>query len=314
MTDNAEKSNNLNNPHDKFFKAIFSIRALVRACLIYFLPKDILDKLDLDTLEMDTTSYITEELAEFHADIVWRCAFKQGYQQSETGIIFEHKSYKPSHPHFQLWDYKRGAWRTQLLANQPLFSMIPIILYHGQDKWEIDSFDSYFGKIEAEVLRFVPCFDYLLINLLNYSDEEIRKFQSVLLQKTLLAFKHASDADYIKNNIVELWLMGYENPQDEQTIFFIRAFGVYLAAISKVSRKDVNEQLNLFNNNLNPNAMNFIEEFIEEGIEKGIEKGKKIAVYDAWKRGNSFELLANVFGLSVKAIEQIVEEMKIEYK
>jgi predicted transposase/invertase (TIGR01784 family) len=316
MEEKTDKSNNLNNPHDRFFKAVFSILSIVRGCLLHFLPKDLLEKLDLDTLEVDPTSYITEELIEFYSDLVWRCKFKQGYQQTETGFIFEHKSYKPTHPHFQLWDYKRGAWRTQLLAKQNLITMLPIMLYHGQENWDIESFDSYFGKVEPEMLRFISCFDYILINLLKYSDEDIKKLQPILLQKVLLAFKHASDTDYIKRNIVELWLMGYENSKDEQTASFIRTFGIYLAAISGVTRKEILGQLTLFNNNLNLNAMTFIDEFIEEGIEKGllkgIEKGKKIAIYEAWKRGNSFSLLANVFGMSVTAIQQVVEEMKIE--
>ncbi len=64
--------------------------------------------------------------------------------------------------------------------------------------------------------------------------------------------------------------------------------------------------------------MTIIDEFIHKGFEKGIEKGiyqgiekgKKIAVYEAYLRGNSFDLLSNVFGLSVPEIKMIIEELK----
>lgn len=316
MTDNTNNSSNLNNPHDKFFKAIFSLRSVVHGFLVRFLSKDILDKLDLSTLEVDTTSYVSADLSTFYADIVWRCRFKKGYRQSEAGFIFEHKSYKPTYPHFQLWDYKRGAWQIQLSSKQPLVSMVPFILYHGQEAWQLESFDHYFGEIEPEMLRFMPCFDIILVNLQHISDEEMCKIQPVFLQKALLALAHAWDIAYFKNNLVKLWLADYENTQDEETIFFIRAFGVYLAEISGVSRDEIKQQIIKFNNDLKSNVMTFIEEFIEEGIEKGIEegieKGKKISIYEAWQRGNGIELLANVFALSESTIKHIIAEMTIE--
>lgn len=316
MTENLDNGNNLNNPHDKFFKAAFGIKLVAAACLSQFLRKELLDKFDLDTLEVESNSYITDELSEFYADLVWRCQFKLGNKRVFISFLFEHKSYKPTHPHFQLMDYIRGAWKTQLAANQPLVPIVPIIVYHGKEKWITEPFESYFGDVELEILPFLPRFEYQLINLQDYSDEVIRTFQSVLLQKTLLAFKHYLDKNYIKTHVVELWFAGYGDRKNEQIGWFIRAFGVYLTSISGISRQKIIQQIIQSDNNLKPEAMTIIDEFIlegkKEGIQEGVEKGKKISIYDAYKRGKSLEILSDFFDLPIKKIKQIIEEIQNE--
>ena len=93
-------------------------------------------------------------------------------------------------------------------------------------------------------------------------------------------------------------------------------FGVYLANVSGITRQEIIKKVFKSNHYQKPEVMNFIEEFIHEGIEKGIlqgiEKGKKIAIYEAYLRGNSLELLSNVFDLPLHDIKRIVEEMKNE--
>lgn len=39
----------------------------------------------------------------------------------------EHKSYKPTHPHFQLLDYIRGAWRLEAGENKRPTVIVPIV-------------------------------------------------------------------------------------------------------------------------------------------------------------------------------------------
>lgn len=315
MNENNEQS--INNPHDKFFKGAFGIIDVVKPFLVQFLPKDLLDKLDLETLEVEPTSYITEELSEYYADLVWCCRYKKSQKVAEIAFLFEHKSYKPSYPHFQLIDYKSNSWKKKLAAGQKPVTMIPIILYHGTEKWVIEPFESYFDGVVAETLRFLPSFDYLLVNLQDYPDEIIQGFQSILLQKTLLAFKHYLEKAYIKANIIDLWLVGYVQ-KNEHTILFIRMFGIYLSNISGVTRHEIITEFIQSDNYKKSEAMTIIDEFIQEGFEKGIEKGlyqgiekgKKIAIYEAYLRGNSFDLLSNVFGLSVPEIKVIIEEFK----
>jgi predicted transposase/invertase (TIGR01784 family) len=170
-------NNELNNANDKYFKGMMSLVGVVRAFAEQFLPRDVQDKLDLDTLEFDNTSYITDELSEFFADMVWKCQYKNGHQFAKISFLLEHKSYKPTHPHFQLLDYIRGAWRLQAGENKRPTVIVPIVLYHGKEPWEYEPLDSYFGVVEPELMRFLPSFDYILVNLQKYSDKVIKAFE-----------------------------------------------------------------------------------------------------------------------------------------
>ncbi len=112
QTDSVE----LNNPHDKWFKVSFGMRTVVHGYLTDVFPSKYRDKLNLETLERDSTSYITKNLKETTSDLVWRCRLKTG-RMILISFLFEHKSYKPKRPHLQLGEYQFGAYRLQDQAN-----------------------------------------------------------------------------------------------------------------------------------------------------------------------------------------------------
>ena len=201
MAENTNEPNELNNPHDKFFKRALAIVAIARPMLENFLPKDLLDKLNLDTLEIDPNSYINDELKETFSDIVWACRIKNSNKKRKIAFLFEHKSYKPDYPHFQLIDYQRNSWRIQINEGQMPVPILPIVFYHGVEKWVVKPFESYFGEVEAEMLQFLPSFNYILINLQDYTEKQIRSINDILLQKTLLGFKFYKDKNYLNESL-----------------------------------------------------------------------------------------------------------------
>ena len=123
----------------------------------------------------------------------------------------------------------------------------------------------------------------------------------------------------MKEHFFELVFEGYPNRKNEQRIWFTQAIGVYLAAISGLTRKEIVKKIETSNNNLKSEAMStfeeFVQEFVQEGIEIGIEKAereKKINIYNAWKQGYGLELLANVFSLPLEKVKEIITEIKAE--
>ena len=61
MSKRVKKQTNVNNPHDKFFKAAFSLASVARGYLTYLFSPQITAKLDLDSLELDSNSYISDK-------------------------------------------------------------------------------------------------------------------------------------------------------------------------------------------------------------------------------------------------------------
>jgi predicted transposase/invertase (TIGR01784 family) len=318
--DQDDEQKPLNNPNDKFFKKLFGLVGVVRDYFTTLFPKHLSAKLDLNTLEMDTTTYITTELSEFYSDIVWRCQLVGKKTVVHICFIFEHKSYVPDYPHIQIGDYKQGAYNKQLAAKQPLSVVVPIILYHGKRKWVVKPFSSYFGDVDEEFQRFIDPCDYYLTDLQDYPDEMIEAFTNIFLMKGFLAMKHHTDKAYIKSHFVKLVFVGFSKNNSKETIDFVRSLSVYLSNISGgITRIEIFNQVEQLDNNLTKEAMyNFIDELKEEGIEIGIEKGivqgieigKKIAIYETHQRGFDIESLSRIFALPSEEIELIIEEIQ----
>ncbi len=314
MAENNTPPNDVNNPHDKFFKAAMGMKSIATAFTRQFLPKNILDKLNLDTLELDTASYITDDLKENFADLVWRCNFKNGGRQARIAFLHEHKSYLVEYPHFQLLDYIRGAWTTQIKQDKLPYLTIPIVLYHGKEKWEEAPLDSYFGVVEPDMLRFIPCFDYVLVNLQKYSDETIRAIDSIFLYRTLLAFKHSWDKTYLKLYYIDLLLERIAYEKNDEKLSFLIMICVYLSNVSDITKAEIMENVNKSDHNLNPQSMSVFEEIIEEfrekGIEKGIEKEKRETIIRSWKNGIETSMIANITGVSIAEIEKVIADFQ----
>ena len=120
MTNNEEENRALTNEHDKFVKAGMGIKDAFVDFLNNFMDAELLEDLDINTLERVEESFITEELSEFFADLVWRCQFKNG-TSLEIGLLLEHKSWRPTYPHFQPLEYMIGSWRNKRNAKDKPF-------------------------------------------------------------------------------------------------------------------------------------------------------------------------------------------------
>ena len=59
----------LSNPHDRFFKEVWSRKAIGRDFLRRYLPKDVVAMLDLKALELVKGSFVDPQLREYHSDL-----------------------------------------------------------------------------------------------------------------------------------------------------------------------------------------------------------------------------------------------------
>jgi predicted transposase YdaD len=87
MAENNNTPNDIKNENDKFFKGMMSLQPVVKDYIRQFVPKNVLDKLDIDTLKLDSASYITDELSEFFSDMVWLMSI-QKRQSSRQNFFF----------------------------------------------------------------------------------------------------------------------------------------------------------------------------------------------------------------------------------
>src|SRR5664279_1690410 len=117
-------------PHDEFFKEIFGDLDHARDLLRGILSSDLQEILDLDHLRRENASFLTNQLAEDFADLVFACPTTGG--TALVALLLEHKSWAPRHPHLQLLTYMLGIWEKAEKSGDALPPVIPVVLYNGQ--------------------------------------------------------------------------------------------------------------------------------------------------------------------------------------
>ena len=82
----------INNPHDKFIKTLLRDKGIALGFLHEFLPDELKNILDLDSLTYADTNYVDEEMEEHFLDLVFDLHTKQEIPL-QLSILVEHKSY-----------------------------------------------------------------------------------------------------------------------------------------------------------------------------------------------------------------------------
>ena len=94
----------INNVHAKFFEHEMHKKEIAEDLIKHYIPKDILELLDLKTLEIEKDSFVDDQYKEHFSDVLYKITFsgKEGY----IYFLFDHKSYRvvnrdfcPTHYH-----------------------------------------------------------------------------------------------------------------------------------------------------------------------------------------------------------------------
>ncbi|MCW5922746.1 MAG: Rpn family recombination-promoting nuclease/putative transposase [Saprospiraceae bacterium] len=276
----------LHSPHpfDTYFKSVFGIVEAARQLIEFAVPKEILEKMDLDTLTLASDTYIDEKLRKSMSDLVYVCDYERG-QKARICVLFEHKSTHPGRMVYpQVGRYLTGAQEEDVRQNRENFTLtIPILFYHGEDAWNPKPLHSLYGAIPGELARFIPAFDFLVVNLQKMSRDEIlaiREFS--LLRNIFLAMKRAWDDNFFRKHYRDIVIFVDENVRDEALLLLFDLTWLFVQHISSLKTEDFMEIATALPQPQEQKAKTVIEQFREkfqkEGMEKGMEKGMEVAM------------------------------------
>ena len=124
-------------PHDRFVKELLSHHDAAVEFLQHALPQEVIALMDVEKMHYTNTSYTTEDLLEYMSDVVLRVPFQNSKAKAEVTILVEHKSYKDRMTPFQMLSYVAAGYRQQLKNDKKYSVIIPVVYYHGSQKWKI---------------------------------------------------------------------------------------------------------------------------------------------------------------------------------
>ena len=302
----------MTHPHDKLFKATFSQPGVVASLIEDLFPSELVSEIDVQTLVLTTNSYIDNDLKEHFADLVYQCTF---YNQApfEIALLLEHKSYPDKHPHLQLLRYMLNRWQQDAQQGQSLLPIIPVVIYHGATRWSHHSLESQMVQAHIALRRYVPEFDYILIDLSRLNDTRILNFRSQFLALSTSLLKYHNDnrhVEFVRQHIIAI--LSTVAKADLRTI--VEPTFLYLLETSNLTGNEIVAIFRTVSKKTEDVAMTAADQLRLEGRLEGHAEAAFKFVKGALKLGMDAKTIADTFEMDEKEVQEVIHVLRQKEK
>ncbi|HMV46453.1 MAG TPA: Rpn family recombination-promoting nuclease/putative transposase [Blastocatellia bacterium] len=287
------------NPHDAFFRRVFSDPAVAAEFLCRYLPPAISAALDLTRIELEETSLTDQRLRRHAADLLFRVRLIGG-GEAYILILLEHKSTPDERVALQVLRYSVLKWDRMAL---PLPLIIPVVVYHGAKPWSIGKkLSDLFGQFSGSRIwrRYLPDFEYHLCDLSKFRDEELEGGEG--LGAVLKLLKHIFRPD-LKETLLDAIHETAETLPEPSVKERIETLVTYVEESGQMTGESIEKILfdasreggkmdNILlriGRRYNPEAVETaaqealargLEQGLERGMERGLERGMEKAILE----------------------------------
>lgn len=291
----------INKPHDALFKTLFSEKENITDFIKHYLPYDIVKNIDIQSVKLIKETFVSKHLKDYYSDLLFEVKYKT--EPAKIYILFEHKSSPDLKTPLQILSYMVRIWEKEIKQwkKDRLTPVIPVIYYHGRAKWSLGvKFSGLFKDIDNVLVNYLPEFEYLLHNLSEYQDDELKGNLTLILGQMLM--KHIFDRDIgkILDRIIQLFI---ELTDKRGGIEYLRTFLMYILSVTDIRPEEIKEKMVEYKFEKGGKLiMTTAELLIKEGMEKGIKKGKLEGKLEAAKKmlekGIDIDTIVEITGLS----------------
>jgi len=247
----------LKNPHDEFFKVVFSKKEVVSDFL-----KFIGVEVDYNNLTLLPTEKNTK-YKKFYLDLAFKTKFKN--EDAQVYILFEHKSYPDKKVYFQILNYAMSIWEKE----DKLTPIIPIIFYHGKKFEIVDNFAKLF-KIDTPYNLNFP---FKVVNLNEIDDEKLLTCKNLFMCSALFTMKHIFEG--IEN--LKKVAKNFSKMSKDEYFLIIE----YISAYKKENEEKIIDELI----ESKEDKVTILEKWINEGMKIGIEQGLQQGLEQGLQQG-----------------------------
>ena len=311
-----KKNSNIQNPHDKLFKAALQYPDLAKEFIQTHLPESILKKINLNSIEVSPNTFIDEELRLSESDVLLKCLMdgEEGYLY----LLCEHQSTQDNLMPFRLlkylikiWDYHQSNANKR---NTPFPVIFPCVFYSGNGVYKKARAVWELCGNHAELMRYILQQPFHLIDVNLIPEQELieRKLSGTMEFLMRHRFRQQQNLEQelgkIAQNINFLIL-----EEEEQ---FVLQLLSYVMVVDEAHR-NISELIAIIHNELSPEAeskiMNLADRIKEEGrlegerkgILEGILEGKLETAREMLNAGSDLAFIAKVTRLPLEKIKAL---------
>ena len=261
-------------PHDSFVKYIFSFRSVYHDFFGQLMPTWLSSQMDLDTLEPVEGSFLSRQLKSFFTDKLFTCRLRTGTEIC-FALLLEHKSYVPGFIYDQLQRYVIQKLEHDRKAENPRQAVVPVILYHGKERWIKKPPHAFYPELPVSFRRFVQGPDYILVNISSFSKKKIMSLRMGYLVNSLLMLKYYHSETQILRHAGDIFVFGDFYQTTEEGRDFIHSLLVYLFEITNFDETTVQKMVEKISKTVQKKTMNSLQVLLRSEWKKGKQEGKK---------------------------------------
>ncbi|WET93213.1 Rpn family recombination-promoting nuclease/putative transposase, partial [Klebsiella quasipneumoniae] len=205
-------------PHDAVFKQFLTQADIARDFLAIHLPPALRQRCDLDTLQLESASFIEESLRAWYSDVLWslKTASGEGY----IYVVIEHQSSPDAQMAFRLMRYAIAAMQRHLDSGHTRLPLVvPMLFYHGATTpypWSLNWLDCFADPPLARELYASP---FPLVDITVIPDDEIVRHRRVALLELIQKHIRQRDLMGIVEQLTTILLSGDANDRQIKTLF-----------------------------------------------------------------------------------------------
>lgn len=224
--------------HDKCFKGFFKRKNVVADYIRYYIPYEIRRHVDLNSLHISMTGFISREMKEYFSDVLATLDIIGSANSLRLYFLYEHKSHPDWFARVQMLNYEIQKWielkeSNQLSSHLPV--IIPVLIYNGKDKWKFSTdFEDYFELPSEHFLDFVPKFRHIHHDIGQMDDASFKTSTVMEIFHLLLKYIHY---DELESKIDEIYSLIAKLPDGDEARDYLEISIRYILSIGKVPKK-----------------------------------------------------------------------------
>ena len=290
-------------PHDAVFKTFLSRVETARDFIEIHLPPALIRICKLDTLHLESGSFIEDSLRPYYSDVLYSLETTCG--RGYVHILIEHQSSPDKHMAFRLMRYAVAAMHQHLEAgHKSLPLVIPILFYQGRRSpypWSLNWLEAF---SDPDIARQLYSTAFPLVDITVIPDDEIMQHRSMAALTLIQKHIRQRDMAQLLDKLTVLLML--EQMSRQQVITLIN----YIAQAGEA--QDVQTLLFGLAQRVPQHGetlMTFAEHMKQIGLAEGIQEGKRAAMLEIARamlqRGFNSSTVTEITGLSKDELQQL---------
>ena len=299
-----------NNTHDKIFRKTLENKKDAIRIINNF--TDFENKIEEKEIEKYNSSYVSDELKNSEADIVYKV------KNNDIFFLLEHQSKIDYSMAYRILKYEVSIIESVLAETKGKYKnkgyrypiIIPIVLYTGEQKWNA-KLDFRNMQIKWKRLEGIELARYRILDINNLDNNELLKEENII-SKLIILEKCKTKEEILENIEKIINELNIKHYTEDEIKICKRAVKVMLERGLKGI--NVQEILKKFNKRGDDNMLNCIKVLqrdMKQSLKNAREEGKIDMIKNMLKENATISFIATVSGMKEKEIEKIAKEIKV---